>query len=72
MPAMETNKRTLIKAITWQSLGFGLMTLINYVYMGNLAQGLGLSAVLTLVGLVTYFLHERFWAGIAWGRTKTE
>jgi uncharacterized membrane protein len=49
-----------------------LMTLINYVYMGNLAQGLGLSAVLTLVGLVTYFLHERFWAGVAWGRSKVE
>jgi uncharacterized membrane protein len=72
MPCMETNKRTLIKAITWQALGFGLMTLINFFYMGNLAQGLGLSAVLTLVGLVTYFLHERLWATVAWGRSKSE
>jgi uncharacterized membrane protein len=35
--------------------------------MGSLSQGLGLSALLTLIGLVSYYLHERFWAGIRWG-----
>jgi uncharacterized membrane protein len=72
MPAMDTKKRTLIKALTWQSLGFGLMTFINYFYMGNLAQGLSLSALLTTVGLVTYFLHERIWASVAWGRAAVD
>lgn len=64
---MENNKRTLTKAISWQAIGFVMMAIVNYFYMGSLSQGLGLSALLTLIGLVSYYLHERFWAGIRWG-----
>jgi uncharacterized membrane protein len=64
---MEESKRTLTKAITWQALGFAMMTVVNYFYMGSLYQGLGLSALLTGIGLVTYVLHERMWARVKWG-----
>lgn len=66
--AMEKNTRTLTKAFTWQLMGFVLMTIVNYFYMGSLRQGLGLSLLLTLMGLVTYYFHERLWARIGWGR----
>ena len=65
---MEKSKRTLTKAITWQALGFAMMTVVNYFYMGSLYQGLGLSALLTGIGLVTYVLHERMWARVKWGQ----
>jgi uncharacterized membrane protein len=71
IPGMEHNKRTLIKALTWQVIGFFMMAIVNYFYMGDLSQGLGLSAVLTLIGLVSYYLHERFWAAVTWG-TSTD
>jgi uncharacterized membrane protein len=64
---MEQNKRTLIKAVTWQAIGFVMMAVVNYFYMGNFSQGLGLSALLTLIGLVSFYLHERLWAVITWG-----
>jgi uncharacterized membrane protein len=64
---MEHSKRTLTKAITWQLIGFVMMAIVNYFYMGNFAQGLGLSALLTLIGMVSYYAHERLWAGIRWG-----
>jgi uncharacterized membrane protein len=67
MPGMEHSKRTLTKAISWQVIGFVMMAVVNYFYMGDFSQGLGLSALLTLIGLVSYYLHERFWAGIGWG-----
>lgn len=67
---MEHNKRTLTKAITWQLIGFAMMAIVNYFYIGNFSQGLGLSALLTLIGLVSYYLHERLWAGIRWGRLQ--
>jgi len=44
-----------------------MMTVVNYFYIGDFSQGLGLSALLTLIGLVSYYLHERFWASIRWG-----
>jgi len=65
---MENNARTLTKAISWQVIGFVMMAVVNYFYMGDFSQGLGLSALLTLIGLVSYYLHERFWASIRWGR----
>jgi uncharacterized membrane protein len=71
IPGMEHSKRTLIKALTWQVIGFFMMAIVNYFYMGDLSQGLGLSAVLTLIGLVSYYLHERFWAAVTWG-TSTD
>jgi uncharacterized membrane protein len=64
---MEQNKRTLTKAISWQLIGFVMMAIVNYFYMGDFSQGLGLSALLTLIGLLSYYLHERLWAGIRWG-----
>jgi uncharacterized membrane protein len=67
IPAMENSKRTLTKAITWQAIGFVMMAIVNYCYMGNFSQGLGLSALLTLIGLVSYYLHERLWSYINWG-----
>jgi uncharacterized membrane protein len=65
---MEQKKRTLTKALTWQTIGFVLMTVINYFYIGSLRDGLGLSTLLTLMGLVSYYWHERFWARISWGQ----
>ena len=44
-----------------------MMAVVNYFYMGSLSQGLGLSVLLTSIGLVTYLLHERVWAKVTWG-----
>ena len=64
---MELKKRTWTKAFTWQLIGFIVMTAINYIYMGSFQSGLGLSALLTGVGLVTYYIHERVWSHLTWG-----
>jgi uncharacterized membrane protein len=69
---MEEKKRTLTKAFTWQAIGFVLMTAINYLYMGSLREGLGLSTLLTLMGMVSYYWHERLWSHISWGQTRLE
>lgn len=66
---MENNKRLLTKALTWQLIGFVVMSLINYWMIGDWRQGMGLSGLLTAVGLVSYFLHERLWSRIGWGRS---
>lgn len=69
---MEEKKRTLTKALTWQAIGFVLMTAINYLYMGNLRDGVGLSTLLTLMGLFSYYWHERVWSQISWGRLSDD
>ncbi|MBY5986384.1 DUF2061 domain-containing protein [Roseovarius atlanticus] len=65
---METNKRTLAKAATWQVLGLMVMTLIGFIMTGSVAQGGTYAVITAAIGFVTFFLHERIWAGIGWGR----
>ncbi len=65
---MEKKTRMVMKAVTWQLIGFVVMSIINVLYMGNWRDGMGLSVVLTLIGLVSYYLHEQVWARIRWGR----
>ena len=64
---MENKKRAWIKALTWQGTGLVFMTAMNYLYLGNLSQGMGLSLLLTAQGLLAYVVHERIWAKVRWG-----
>lgn len=64
---MEQKRRTWAKAITWQLLGLVVMTLVNYLYLGDWRQGASLSASLTFISLLSYVMHERLWGLIRWG-----
>lgn len=66
---METRKRTLTKAFLWQALGLGVMTLIGWAMTGSATLGGGLAISNAIVGFATYFLYERVWVRIGWGRT---
>ena len=67
---MEHSKRSVVKALTWQFIGFVVMSIVNYYYLGSLRSGVGLSALLTMIGLVSYYFHERVWERIHWGRRR--
>ncbi len=67
---METPSRTFAKAITWQISGFVAMTLIGYLVTGSVAQGGVVAAAGAATGFVAYFLHERAWARVRWGRVS--
>ncbi|MEZ5703565.1 MAG: DUF2061 domain-containing protein [Burkholderiaceae bacterium] len=54
-------------ALTWQATGLVFMTAMNYLYLGDLSQGMGLSLLLTVQGLLAYVVHERLWAKVRWG-----
>lgn len=65
---METQTRTLAKAVTWQITGLIAMTLIGYAFTGSLGQGGMLAVTTTALGFVSYVIHERVWARVRWGR----
>ena len=67
MVSMDTNKRTWVKAMTWQLLGLVVMTIINVWYLDNWLDSLGLALLLAATGMVMFFLHEKLWARIGWG-----
>ncbi|PJK29583.1 DUF2061 domain-containing protein [Minwuia thermotolerans] len=69
---METTARTLAKALSWQTSGLIVMTLIGYIFTGSISAGGGIAAVSATTGFAAYFLHERVWAGVGWGRRLGE
>ena len=67
---MDTNKRTIAKALCWQGLGLIVMTIIGYIFTGSVGEGGALALTSAAVGLMNYFLHERLWARVRWGRIQ--
>jgi uncharacterized membrane protein len=65
---MDTNKRTIAKALCWQGLGLIVMTIIGYIFTESVGEGGALALTSAAVGLMNYFLHERLWARVRWGR----
>lgn len=69
---MDTTKRLLTKSVTWQLAGFVTMTLIGFLFTNSFAAGSGIALVGSIVGFLSYFLHEMLWSKIQWGRGNAE
>ena len=67
---MESNVRSLAKAISYRLLGSGCTACIFFVISGKLSLSLGAGALDMLAKLGLYFLHERLWNHIDFGRPK--
>jgi uncharacterized membrane protein len=67
---METNKRMIAKAMCWQVMGLIVMTLIGYIFTGSMSDGGALALTGAAIGMATYFLHEKIWARVSWGRVR--
>ena len=68
----ETNKRSIVKGISWRVIATTTTVIIVYVFFGrlDLAIAAGLMESVLKVGL--YWAHERAWFKIHWGRKKIE
>ncbi|MEM8579278.1 MAG: DUF2061 domain-containing protein [Pseudomonadota bacterium] len=58
---MSPRTRILAKAVTWQTLGLIMMSVIGYVHTGSWISGGGIAITTTAIGAVTYALHEWLW-----------
>ena len=69
---MDTTKRLLTKSVTWQVAGFISMTFIGFLFTNSFAAGGGIALVGSIVGFLSYFVHEMLWSKIQWGRGNAE
>lgn len=60
--------RSILKTISWRITGSGATFLIAYVMTGSFAIA-GLIGVTQLISnTILYYIHERIWNNINWGR----
>ena len=65
---MESRKRSLVKAVLWNVLGFAVVMLVGFFLTGSVATGGWMAVINTVVGFTLYLGYERVWAKISWGR----
>ena len=67
---METRARSIVKALTWRIGGLIVTSSVVWVVTGQakLAASIGLAD--TLVKLLAYYVHERCWLKVQFGRAK--
>jgi len=64
----DSNKRAVAKTVTWKIVGGGAGWLIAYALTGDLAVSTLISFSKSFVNIFLYFLHERGWNLVKWGR----
>jgi uncharacterized membrane protein len=66
----ESPQRSLVKTISWRITGSTATFLISYAVLGNISISGTIAVIQLTFNTLLYFLHERVWARITWGRTK--
>jgi uncharacterized membrane protein len=66
----DSHFRSLAKAVSYRVLGSAATALVVYVFSGNMPLSFSVGGLDMVVKIVLYFLHERIWNYIPFGRPK--
>tara|TARA_Y100000310_G_C20246699_1_gene607147 strand:- start:352 stop:591 length:240 start_codon:yes stop_codon:yes gene_type:complete len=66
----ESKRRSLAKSITWRLIAVTVTMVISYLWLGDWGSSIALSLVANAIKALLYYMHERGWNRIDFGRTK--
>jgi uncharacterized membrane protein len=64
----ETHTRSVLKAISWRTLGTLDTFAISWFMTGRVEIAGSIAALEVVTKIAWYYFHERIWATILWGR----
>ena len=67
---IDQPRRSLIKTITWRITGSGATFGISYLISGNFVIAGSIATIQLVTNTVLYFIHERVWDRVKWGRVS--
>ena len=68
---MAKRVRSLAKAVSYRILGSGTTVVVAYLVTGDVALSGAVGVGDLILKTAAYYVHERIWANIAWGRSYT-
>jgi uncharacterized membrane protein len=68
MPSQESPSRSLAKALSWRLLATVITASLAWAITGEVRVAAAIGAADTALKLVVYYVHERVWARVAFGR----
>jgi uncharacterized membrane protein len=66
--APDAHLRSLLKAVSWRLLGSLDTFILSFLVTGRLRYAASIAGGEALTKIVLYYLHERLWRRVAWGR----
>ncbi|MEN8146011.1 MAG: adenylyl-sulfate kinase [Campylobacterota bacterium] len=68
----ETNKRSIVKGISWRVVATSTTIIIVYVFFGRLDLAIAAGLIETVLKVGLYWAHERAWFKVHWGKKRIE
>jgi len=67
---IDSRKRSFWKAITWRIFAIALLATISYMTTGNMRVASLITLFYHSIQVFMFFIHERLWNYIKWGKTR--
>jgi uncharacterized membrane protein len=64
----EGHVRSFIKAVSWRTVGTLDTFVISYFVTGKVSIAGSIASIEVITKILIYYLHERAWTMIPWGR----
>lgn len=66
----DSNNRSIAKTISWRLTGSFSTFMISYLILGSFSIASSIAVIQIIANTILYYLHERVWNKINWGRTN--
>ena len=66
----ETKRRSIIKAISWRTWATVTTAVLVFIFTGKFALAITIGLLEVIAKMVLYFVHERFWQRIRYGKKE--
>ena len=66
----DQHKRSIVKGIIWRVIATLTTISIVFILTGELVLSIGVGAIEVLLKFVLYYIHERVWNKIRWGKSR--
>ena len=66
----ESKSRSIVKTISWRFTGSFATFLISYLISGDFTVATSIAFVQIIANTLLYYLHERVWNRIKWGKIE--
>ena len=68
--APNSHVRSLVKAVSWRFVGSLDTFILSMIFTGNAKYAVSIATAEALTKIALYYLHERVWRRVAWGRLE--
>jgi len=69
---MESRKRSLVKTISWRIVALVITMLVSFIWLREWTTSIALALAANGIKALLYYLHERVWDRIGFGRKKVK